>query len=202
MDARMEPNPLRSKASFFPGIRLAGKFPIFAFAVVLLLANSALALDTAKANMQLTSTAFKEGEPIPARYTRDGKDVSPPLKWSGAPANTKSFALIADDPDAPAGTWVHWVVYDLPPATTELAEDTPKSQNLPGGAKQGLNDSRRLGYGGPGPPPGKPHRYFFKLYALDKPLDLNPGATKKDVERAMETHILGQTQLMGTYQRR
>ena len=153
-------------------------------------------------NIQITSTAFSEGQPIPEKFSGQGKDISPPLKWTGAPANTKSFALVADDPDAPGGTWVQWVLYDLPPTTTALAEDTPKSQFLPGGAKQGLNDFRRLGYGGPMPPPGKPHRYFFKLYALDKVLDLRPGAAKNDIETAMKGHVLAQGQLIGTYQRK
>jgi Raf kinase inhibitor-like YbhB/YbcL family protein len=180
----------------------AGRLLIFTLAMGLLVADSAAALESPKANMQLISTAFKEGEPIPARHTCDGKDISPLLRWTNAPANTKSFVLIADDPDAPGGTWVHWVLYDLPPATTELAEDIAKSQFLPGGARQGLNDFRRLGYGGPCPPPGKPHRYCFRLYALDTLLDLKPGAVKKDVERAMERHILGQAQLTGTYHRR
>jgi Raf kinase inhibitor-like YbhB/YbcL family protein len=152
--------------------------------------------------MHLTSPAFAEGSPIPAKHTCDEKDKSPPLKWSGVPAEAKSLALIADDPDAPVGTWVHWVLFDLPPSTTELPEDVAKGQYLEGGAKQGQNDFRRLGYGGPCPPPGKPHRYFFKLYALDKMLELKPGATKKEVERAMEKHILAQGQLMGTYQRK
>jgi Raf kinase inhibitor-like YbhB/YbcL family protein len=153
-------------------------------------------------NIQITSTAFSEGQPIPQKYTCQGSDVSPPLKWTNAPANTKSFALIMDDPDAPMGTWVHWVLYDLPATTTGLAEDTPKSQFLPGDAKQGLNSWPRLGYGGPCPPPGKAHRYFFKLYALDIVLDLKPGATKKDVETAMKGHVLAEGQLMGTYQRK
>ena len=109
--------------------------------------------------------------------------------------------LIADDPDAPAGTWVHWVLYDLPPATKELPEDLPKSQYIPGGGTQGLNDFKHLGYGGPCPPPGKPHRYFFKLYALDTILELKPGASKKAVEKAMEKHVLAQGELMGTYKR-
>jgi Raf kinase inhibitor-like YbhB/YbcL family protein len=155
-----------------------------------------------KDQMQLTSTAFAEGTAIPAKYTCDARDVSPPLKWSGVPASAKSLVLIADDPDAPVGTWVHWVLYDLPAATNELAEDLPKSQHVTGGAKQGLNDFKRVGYGGPCPPRGKPHRYFFKLYALDILLDLKPGLTKKDLEHAMEKHILAQTQLMGTYQRK
>ena len=152
-------------------------------------------------SIQLTSSAFNEGQPIPKKHTGDERDVSPPLKWSGAPSNTVSFALIADDPDAPVGTWVHWVLYDLPAATAELAENIEKSQYLPAGAKQGLNDFRRLGYGGPCPPPGKPHRYFFKLYALDKMLELKPGVTKNDVCKAMEGHVLAEGQLMGTYQR-
>ena len=153
-------------------------------------------------SLQIASTAFSEGQPIPQKHTGQGQDASPPLKWTGAPANTKSFALIADDPDAPVGTWTHWVLFDLPPTTTELAEDQPKTQFLPGNAKQGINDFRRLGYGGPMPPPGKPHRYFFKLYALDTLFGLKPGATKKEVEAAMKGHILADGQLMGTYQRK
>ena len=152
--------------------------------------------------MQLTSTAFTEGAAIPPKHTCDGTNSSPPLKWSGVPAEAKSLALIADDPDAPMGTWVHWVVYDLPPSTTELAEGVAKSQFIPGGARQGLNDFRHLGYGGPCPPHGKAHRYFFKLYALDTPLNLKPGATKREVEGAMAEHILAEGHLMGTYQRR
>ena len=154
-----------------------------------------------KAHMQLTSIAFKDGAAIPAKYTCDATNVSPPLKWTGVPANARSLALIVDDPDAPVGTWVHWVLYDLAPTVTELPEDVPKSQVIAGGANQGLNDFRQLGYGGPCPPPGKPHRYFFKLYALDAMLDLKPGLTKKELERAMQTHILAQAQLVGTYQR-
>jgi len=152
-------------------------------------------------NIQIISTAFSDGQPIPAKYSCEGSDVSPPLKWTNAPANTKSFALIADDPDAPVGTWVHWVLYDLPPNTTGLPEDVAKTQVISGGAKQGLNSWPRLGYGGPCPPPGKPHRYFFKLYALDTMLNLKPGATKKDVEAAMKGHVLAEGQLMGTYRR-
>jgi Raf kinase inhibitor-like YbhB/YbcL family protein len=153
-------------------------------------------------NLQITSTAFSEGQPVPAKYSCEGSDISPPLAWTNAPANTKSFALIADDPDAPMGTWVHWVLYDLPPSTNALPEDVAKTQYIAGNAKQGLNSWPRLGYGGPCPPPGKPHRYFFKLYALDRMLDLKPGLTKKDVEAAMEGHVLAEGQLMGTYQRK
>ena len=153
-------------------------------------------------NIQITSTAFSEGQPIPRKYTGEGSDISPPLAWTNAPANTKSFTLIADDPDAPMGTWVHWVLYDLPAGTNALPEDVAKTQYIAGNAKQGLNTWPRLGYGGPYPPPGKPHRYFFKLYALDRMLELKPGATKKDVEAAMKGHILAEGQLMGTYQRK
>jgi len=151
----------------------------------------------------LSSPAFKEGATIPGKYTCDGADVSPSLSWSGAPPGTVTFALIADDPDAPAGTWVHWVLYDLPAATTQLAENVEKSDAPAslGGARQGRTDFRRPGYGGPCPPPGPAHRYFFKLYALDAPLKLQAGATQRDVEAAMQGHVLGTAQLMGTYAR-
>jgi hypothetical protein len=175
---------------------------VFCFAFGPLVADSLAADKAGMDHMQLTSTAFTEGAAIPANYTCDATNVSPPLKWSGVPAGAKSLALIVDDPDAPSGTWVHWVLYDLPPAVTELPENLPKSQYIAGGAKQGLNDFRHLGYGGPCPPRGKPHRYFFKLYALDALLDLKPGATKKDLESAMEKHIVAQAQLLGTYQRK
>lgn len=153
-------------------------------------------------SLKLTSPAFAEGQPIPANYTGDGPDVSPPLQWSGVPAGAKSLALICDDPDAPVGTWVHWVLYGLPASATELPENVPPHETLPSGARQGVNDFGRVGYGGPAPPPGKPHRYYFKLYALDTELNLKPKATKPELLRAMEGHILAQGQLMGTYQRR
>jgi len=153
-------------------------------------------------NISIASTAFSDGQPIPDKYTCTGQDVSPPLAWSGAPTGTKSFALIADDPDAPMGTWVHWVIYNLPPAVTGLAESTPPSLELPNGSKQGVNDFSNIGYGGPCPPSGKPHRYFFKLYALDIALNLKSGATKKQLLKAMTGHVLAEGQLTGTYQRR
>src|SRR5216117_1384043 len=152
--------------------------------------------------MDLKSSAFQSGAEIPRKYTCDANDVSPSLSWDKAPAGTKALALIADDPDAPVGTWVHWVIYDLPADTKELAEGIATSETLANGAKQGINDFRKVGYGGPCPPPGLPHRYFFKLYALDAELSLKPRATKQDVERAMEGHIIAQAQLMGTYQRK
>ena len=153
-------------------------------------------------SIKVTSTAFTEGQPIPAKYTCDSDDVSPPLQWMNAPTNTKSFALICDDPDAPVGTWVHWVLYDLPASTSALAEDAAKTQPLTGGAKQGLNDFRRIGYGGPCPPPGKPHRYFFKLYALDTVLNVKAGLTKKELLKVTNGHVLAEGRLVGTYQRR
>ncbi|HKW40778.1 MAG TPA: YbhB/YbcL family Raf kinase inhibitor-like protein [Gemmatimonadales bacterium] len=151
----------------------------------------------------LTSPAFVDGAPIPVPHTCDGPDTSPPVAWAGAPAGTRTFALIMDDPDAPAGAWVHWVLYNLPAATAELPDTIAKVEALDlGGARQGRNDFRHPGYGGPCPPPGPAHRYFFKLYALDVPLELRPGAQKQDVEAAMQGHILGMAQLVGTYARR
>jgi Raf kinase inhibitor-like YbhB/YbcL family protein len=151
--------------------------------------------------LKLTSSAFEPGATIPKKFTCDGPDVSPALNWSDPPAGTQSFALIADDPDAPVGTWVHWVLYDLPADARSLAENVPKQEQLPSGARQGRNDFRKIGYGGPCPPPGKPHRYFFKLYALDAKLNLKAGAAKAEVEKAMQEHILAQGELMGRYGR-
>ena len=152
--------------------------------------------------IQLTSSAFAEGQPIPEKYTCDGADISPPLKWTNIPQGAKSLALVCDDPDAPAGTWVHWVLYELPPAVTELPEGVPTTETISNVAKQGVNDFKRIGYGGPCPPRGGPHRYFFKLYALDAELQLKAKATKKDLLRAMEGHSLAEGQLMGTYKRK
>ena len=153
------------------------------------------------AEIKVTSSAFAEGAMIPVKYTGDGADVSPPLSWSGAPEGTKSFALISDDPDAPVGTWVHWVLFNIPPDVTELPENVPADEKLASGAVHGKNDFRRLGYGGPMPPSGT-HRYYFKLYALDALLELAHGAAKADLLRAIEGHILAQGQLMGKYSRR
>jgi len=151
--------------------------------------------------MKLQTSAFADGSPIPKKHTADGSDVSPPLTWSDAPNGTQAFALICDDPDAPRGTWVHWVLYNLPADATSLPEGVPATKTLPSGAKHGANDFKKPGYGGPSPPPGKPHRYYFKLYALDAPLKLAEGATKAQVEQAMKGHTLEQAQWMGTYGR-
>jgi len=152
-------------------------------------------------DISLSSSAFEDGGIIPARYTADGEDVSPPLAWGAVPAGTRSLALICDDPDAPRGTWVHWVIFNIPPETRELPEAVPAEEVLADGARQGRNDFGRIGYGGPAPPPGRAHRYFFKLYALDTVLELEPGATKAQLLEAMKGHILAAGQLMGRYQR-
>jgi Raf kinase inhibitor-like YbhB/YbcL family protein len=151
--------------------------------------------------MTLTSNAFTEGQPIPGQYTGDGRDISVPLKWADPPADTQSFALICEDPDAPRGTWTHWVLYNLPPQTRELPEGVPAEATLSDGAMQGKNDFGNTGYGGPAPPRGKPHRYFFKLYALDRKLELRPGATRSQVLSAIAGHILAESHLMGSYKR-
>ena len=151
--------------------------------------------------LRITSPDFSDGEVIPKKFTCDAKDVSPRLEWKGPPANTESFALIMDDPDAPAGTWVHWVLYDLPANTRELPEGVAKQEQLSSGARQGRNDFGKIGYGGPCPPPGKPHRYFFKLYALDMKPNLKSGATKAELESVMKPHILAQVELIGKYGR-
>lgn len=150
---------------------------------------------------QLKSPDFSSGSTIPLQFSCVGGDISPALEWKAAPANTQSFALIADDPDAPMGTWVHWVLYNLPATTHSLQRDFPKSEKTTDGALQGRNDFGRIGYGGPCPPPGKAHRYFFKLYALDTQLTLQAGASKKDLERAMKSHILEEAEIMGRFAR-
>jgi Raf kinase inhibitor-like YbhB/YbcL family protein len=152
-------------------------------------------------SIELTSTAFQPGATIPKPYTGDGADRSPPLHWSDPPQGTKSLALICDDPDAPRGTWVHWVLFNLPSQTHELAEGVPTTEALGNGAKQGKNDFGKIGYGGPAPPKGKPHRYYFKLYALDMAPDLSPGASKAQLVDAMKGHILAEGELVGNYGR-
>jgi len=146
------------------------------------------------------TSAFEHGGMIPRQYTCDGKDMSPPLKWDSVPDGTKSLALICDDPDAPIGTWVHWVVFNIPPDTRELPENVPLDKVLPDGARQGITDFGNNGYGGPCPPSGT-HRYFFRIYALDTELDLQPDATKADLVAAMKGHVLDEGELMGKYRR-
>ena len=151
-------------------------------------------------SFELTSTAFGPEESIPSVFTCDGRDVSPPLQWTDPPQGTQSFALISDDPDAPMGTWVHWVLFNLPAEVRALPEAVAPDAELADGSRHGTSSFRRLGYGGPCPPSGT-HRYFFKLYALDTVLDLPSGANKKQLLEAMEGHILAQVELMGRYAR-
>ncbi len=151
--------------------------------------------------ISISSAAFQNSGNIPARYSCDGENVSPELSWSQPPAGTVSFALISDDPDAPGGTFVHWTIFNIPADKRELEEGVPRSEVISDGSIQGMTDFRRVGYGGPCPPPGRPHRYFFKLYALDSKLNLSASATKEDVEDAMEGHILAKGELMGLYGR-
>ncbi len=148
--------------------------------------------------MRLSSPAFADGQPIPMVYTGEGKDFSPPLDWTEPPAGTKSFALICDDPDAPMGTWVHWVVFNIPPSLRMLKENFSKEAQLPDGARQGRTDFGQPGYGGPYPPSGT-HRYFFKLYALDAALTVAGKAAKHDLVQSMKGHVLAEATLMGTY---
>jgi Raf kinase inhibitor-like YbhB/YbcL family protein len=153
------------------------------------------------ASLQLMSSAFQNSGEIPRKNSCDAEDVSPALRWDKVPAGTRAFALIADDPDAPGGTWVHWVIYDIPAEAKELGEGATKTETLPNGAKQGINDFRKVGYGGPCPPPGSPHRYFFKVYALDAVTNLKPRATKQQLLDAMKGHVLAEGELMGRYKR-
>jgi Raf kinase inhibitor-like YbhB/YbcL family protein len=155
--------------------------------------------EQAKMSIKITSTAFADGEMLPKQYTCDGANVSPPLSWLGVPVSAKTLALICDDPDAPGKTWVHWVAYDLPASLTSLPENIAAAE-LTGGGRQGTNDFKKIGYGGPCPPGGT-HRYYFKLYALDGETSLQPGATKDQLLKTMEGHIVAQGQLMGRYKR-
>ncbi|MBZ5700176.1 MAG: YbhB/YbcL family Raf kinase inhibitor-like protein [Acidobacteriia bacterium] len=148
----------------------------------------------------LTSPAFESGEDIPKEFTCDGPDSSPPLIWTAPPPWTETLALIVDDPDAPSGTWVHWVLYNLPPIARGLPECVAKDRQLPGAARQGRNDFGKLGYSGPCPPRGAPHRYFFKLYALDCKVKLKLGASKGELERAMKRHVLAKAEPVGRFQ--
>lgn len=150
--------------------------------------------------MIVRSESFEEGGAISPRHTCDGADTSPPLAWSGAPETTAAYVLICDDPDAPVGTWVHWVLYDLPARTVSLPEGVPSTETIAGGGTHGKNSWGRLGYGGPCPPSGT-HRYFFRLYALDRPLGLRPGATRAEVDAAMRGRVLAEGALMGRYRR-
>ncbi|MGD0061432.1 MAG: YbhB/YbcL family Raf kinase inhibitor-like protein [Verrucomicrobiia bacterium] len=161
-------------------------------------------MEATVAQFTFSSPSFRNKQPMPAKHSCEGEDASPALKWEGAPAGTKSFALIADDPDAPGGTWVHWVAYAIPASATELPESIAQTDTIaaPAGLKQGMNDFGRVGYGGPCPPRGHGvHHYYFRLYALDAELNLAPGVKRHQLDAAMKGHILAQTELVGTYQR-
>lgn len=157
--------------------------------------------EVATSILRVESDAFVAGESIPQRYTCDGEDVSPPLSWSQPPAAAQSLVLIFDDPDAPAGTWDHWLLFNIPPTTRSLPEGLPASERIQGIGVHGSNSWRRLGYGGPCPPTGTTHRYYLKLYALDSSLDLDAGASKRDIETAIKGHVLAKGELMARYGR-
>jgi Raf kinase inhibitor-like YbhB/YbcL family protein len=153
--------------------------------------------------MKLTvkTSAFEPGKSIPKKFTCEGMDLSPKLEWSEAPESAMSIAVICDDPDAPGGTWTHWVLFNLDPATTSLQEGMPLDREFPDGARHGINDWKHLGYRGPMPPAGKLHRYYFRVYALDCVLTLAAGATRQQLLDAIKGHIVAEGEVMGTYQR-
>jgi Raf kinase inhibitor-like YbhB/YbcL family protein len=153
------------------------------------------------AKMAVHCPAFEAGQIIPERYTADGRDVSPEIKWERVPEGAKSLVLICEDPDAPRGTWLHWLVYDINPRLSGLVSGVKPATEIPGQLKQGKNSWNKIGYGGPSPPKGPRHRYFFILYALDDVLNLPGGATRKQVAAAMQGHVVAKAQTMGTYQR-
>lgn len=177
----------------------------YAALVVTILALSAAAAEAEQGGADMAfaiaSSDFQSGQTIPQDYTCSGKDVSPALSWANAPAGTQSYALIFDDPDAPGGTWVHWVIYNIPASSKGLARAVKATKDLPDGTLQGRNDFGKIGYGGPCPPRGKPHRYFFTVYALSRKLPLASGATKKDVLAAMQGLILAKAELVGSFGR-
>lgn len=175
------------------------KRTIFMLVVVFLL--STVLVSGEAFSLDLTSSKFEDGERIPDIYTCKGKDVSPPLEWKRVPKGTKSFVLVMDDPDAPLGTWIHWVVYNIPADYRYLTEDMPREMITDDGIIQGMNSFRLVGYGGPCPPPGSSHRYIFKLYALDTELQVLPGSPKGTVVKAMQGHILAEAKLTGIFSR-
>ena len=176
-------------------------FGAYILCMILLLPVNGMALEDKIGPMRITSSVFKNNAFIPFEHSCDGDDASPPLEWTQVPDGTQSFVLIVDDPDAPMGTWVHWVIYNIPAESRNLGGNIPHDSMLEDGSIQGSNDFRLIGYGGPCPPAGKAHRYFFKLYALDSLLEVYPGAPKKDVLHAMEGYVLGEAEIIGLYKR-
>ncbi len=186
------------------GQRLARSSPWLVLTAALLIAcqsEAPAAPEEEEMALSVTSSAFQEGETIPARYTCEGEDISPDFTWDRPPEGTRSLALIVDDPDAPGGTFTHWVLFNLPADTRQLPEAMPAQSQLDSGARQGKTDFGRTGYGGPCPPPGKPHRYRFTVYALGRMLDLEAGASRSRVGEAMQGEILAEGRLIGLYQR-
>lgn len=181
-------------------VALALPLTLIIFSSGIFRVTSATTVDEAK-SMTISSPSFSDGGDIAKKFTCDGADVSPQLTWNAPPAGTRSFALLADDPDAPVGNWNHWTMWNVPAEMRGLPEGVGKQARLPDGSQQGLNDFRKPGYNGPCPPPGKPHRYYFKLFALDGTLELKPTAGKKELETAMKGHILAQGEWMGRYHR-
>jgi len=180
--------------------RIGAWGPSFAL-LVLTLGGPAPTAAQQTAKIELKTISFTPGGFIPERFTCKGADVSPALTWTDPPAGTQSFAIIEDDPDAPSGVFVHWLIYGLPAASRRLSEGISGNDQMPDGSRQGTNDFSRTGYSGPCPPPGKPHRYFIRLYALDVKLDLRPAATRRELDAAMRGHLLAQAELMGRFRR-
>ena len=151
--------------------------------------------------LMIKSSAFNNGDTIPDKYTCRGKNISPPIFWEDIPDNTASFAIICEDPDAPGGMWSHWVIYNILEGTTKLTEGVPPYDEIDNGAKQGMTDFGRIGYGGPAAPPGPAHRYFFRLYALDKILEVESGLTRAELLKTMDGHIIEEAEIMGKFKR-
>jgi len=195
---------LRSRHHYFRSLcDFAFPFAILSIPIVAAHSGATAASTTTEQAMsfKISSPSFSNGGTIEKKLTCEGADVSPQLKWTEPPDGTKSFALLVDDPDAPVGNWNHWTIWNIPSSLRSLPEGQSKEASLPDGSQQGLNDFRKPGYNGPCPPPGKPHRYYFKLFALDAKLELRAGARKKDLEEAMRGHILAQAEWMGKYGR-
>jgi len=190
---------MRVKLCNWKSLERRSGFGRWAVAAVVALAVAAVIADSN--GFRLYSPAFRYGARIPKQYTGDGDDISPPLKWRNVPPGTRSLVLVCEDPDAPGRTWIHWVVYDIAPNLKELPAGVRPSREMPGKFKQGVNSWRRLGYGGPHPPPGKAHRYYFRLYAISQPVGLPGGARWNQVRAAMHGHVLAIAEYMGTYSR-
>ena len=181
--------------------RLAVLWPFILIMLAFVISAVVRGQQASSSKIELRTTSFTPGGFIPKRFTCSAADVSPALTWTDPPTGTQSFAIIEDDPDAPSGTFIHWLLYDLPAAYRQLPEALSGNDQMAGGGRQGTNDFSRTGYSGPCPPPGRPHRYFIRLYALDTTTNLRPAATRRELDSAMRGHVLAQAELMGRYQR-